>query len=215
MGSSYSKNRITEQEKAILDVKSQRDKLQQYQKRILIVTEREKQIAITCLKAGDKNKALLALKKKKYQEQLIEKTNDQLLNLQQLLQTIEFSVIQSDVLKGLNQGTQVLKSLNNEMNLDNVEKLLADTSEAIEYQNEVSDLLQTNLTSQDEEQVMVELESLQRESINDLNNRLPNVPKTTLDSLPAVPESGQKLNNDLLDDNNSEPESQRNEPLLA
>ncbi|OMJ22593.1 Charged multivesicular body protein 6, partial [Smittium culicis] len=75
MGSASSKTKITAQDKAILDIKSQRDKLQQYQKRILKVTEREKQIAAECLEAGNREKALLALRKKKYQEQLIAKTN--------------------------------------------------------------------------------------------------------------------------------------------
>jgi len=37
------------------------------------------------LKNGDKKKALLALKKKKYQEQLIEKVDTQLMNIEELV----------------------------------------------------------------------------------------------------------------------------------
>jgi len=88
MGSSSSKpksKKITSQDKAILDLKIQRDKLNQYQKKIQAVLDREYEIAKINLKKGDKKKALLALKKKKYQEQLIEKIDTQLLNLEELV----------------------------------------------------------------------------------------------------------------------------------
>ena len=53
--------------------------------KIAIVLERETEIAKVHLKEGNKPLALLALKKKKYQESLLESTNTQLLNLEQLV----------------------------------------------------------------------------------------------------------------------------------
>jgi charged multivesicular body protein 6 len=77
MGLTTSK-KISSHDKAVLDLKRQRDKLQQYRKRIEAVLDREKEIARIHLKNGDKNRALLALKKRKYQETLLEKTENQL-----------------------------------------------------------------------------------------------------------------------------------------
>lgn len=48
--------------------------------------------------------------------------------------TIEFSLVQASVLHGLKQGNEVLKEIHKEMNLESVEKLLEETSEAQAYQ---------------------------------------------------------------------------------
>jgi len=42
------------------------------------------------LQSGNKRQALLALKKKKYQETLLSKTDEQLLNLEQLVSDVFF-----------------------------------------------------------------------------------------------------------------------------
>ncbi|PHZ09110.1 uncharacterized protein RHIMIDRAFT_263930 [Rhizopus microsporus ATCC 52813] len=85
MGVGSSKHKITSQDKAILDLKVQRDKLKKYQKNLNVVIEKEIAAAKLALSQGNKKKALLALKKKKYQEQLLEKTDQQLLNLEELV----------------------------------------------------------------------------------------------------------------------------------
>lgn len=50
------------------------------------------------------------------------------------MSSIEFSLVEKDILYGLQQGTAVLKQLNQEMNLDRVEQLLSDSAEGIAYQ---------------------------------------------------------------------------------
>lgn len=115
-------------------MKNQRDKLHQYQKRITVITEREKDIAKECLRKGDKRRALLALRRKKYQESLLEKTDQQLAQLEILTSDVEFALVQKDVLFGLQQGTSVLKEIHKEMGgLERVEQLLEDTAEAQAY----------------------------------------------------------------------------------
>lgn len=85
--------------------------------------------------AGDKPRALLALRRKKYQEQLLAKTDAQLAQLEQLTRSVEFALIQKDVVYGLRQGTRVLQEIHGEMGgLDHVEKLMGDTAEAVAYQ---------------------------------------------------------------------------------
>jgi hypothetical protein len=121
--------------RAILDLKNQRDKLHQYQKRITTITTRETEIAKECLRSGHKEKALLALRRKKYQESLLSKTDQQLAQLQALTSDVEFALIQKDVLFGLQQGTAVLKEIHKEMGgLEKVEMILSESEEARAYQ---------------------------------------------------------------------------------
>ncbi|CBX91505.1 similar to charged multivesicular body protein 6 [Plenodomus lingam JN3] len=174
MGNSGSSNRISAQDKAILDMKNQRDKLRQYQKRITVLTDREKAIAKECLAKGDTDKAKLALRRKKYQESLLSKTDAQLAQLEQLTSDVEFALVQKDVLFGLQQGTAVLKEIHREMGgIENVEKLLGENEEARAYQEEISELLANKMSNQEEDEVEDELEALEAE-VNGV--QLPNAP---------------------------------------
>ncbi|OCK76014.1 charged multivesicular body protein-like protein 6 [Lepidopterella palustris CBS 459.81] len=164
MGNAGSSQKISAQDKAILDMKNQRDKLHQYQKRITVITDREKEIAKECLKRGDKKKALLALRRKKYQESLLAKTDAQLAQLEILTSDVEFALVQKDVLFGLQQGTNVLKEIHREMGgIENVEKLLGESEEARAYQREVSEMLGGRMSNQDEDEVEDELDALEAE----------------------------------------------------
>ena len=116
-------------------MKNQRDKLRQYQKKITVITSREKEIAKECLARGEKDKALLALRRKKYQESLLAKTDSQLEQLEKLTSSVEFALVQKDVVFGLQQGTQVLEQIHKEMGgLEAVEKLMGETEDARAYQ---------------------------------------------------------------------------------
>jgi charged multivesicular body protein 6 len=186
MGNSQSAHKVTAQDKAILDMKNQRDKLRQYQKRITVITTRETDIAKQCLQKGDKAKALLALRRKKYQESLLSKTDAQLEQLEKLTSSVEFAQVQKDVLFGLQQGTQVLNQIHKEMGgLEGVEKMMGETEEARRYQQEISEALKGQMSNEDEDEVEDELEALEREVVG-----LPDAPTKTVvgeGTLPDVP----------------------------
>ncbi|KAL2891218.1 Charged multivesicular body protein 6 [Ceratocystis lukuohia] len=166
MGANGSK--VTAQDKAILDMKIQRDKLHQYQKRITVLTAKETEIAKHMLAKGDKPRALLALRRKKYQETLLSKTDAQLEQLEHLVSSVEFAQIQKDVVFGLQQGTRVLQEIHKEMGgLEHVEKLMGDTADAIAYQKEVSDMLGGQISNSDEDEVEDELAALEAEVLGD------------------------------------------------
>ncbi|GAK66639.1 snf7 family protein [Moesziomyces antarcticus] len=151
MGATSSKGpKITPHDRAVLDLKLQRDRIKQYQKK--------------CLAKGDKAKALTALRRRKYQESLIQKTDSQLETLEGLVSSIEFSQIQQSVMLGLQQGNAVLKQIHTEMNPESVERLLEETAEAQAYQREIDEMLATNMTAEEEDAVQSELEQLEREA---------------------------------------------------
>ncbi|KAJ2827042.1 Vacuolar protein sorting-associated protein 20 [Coemansia sp. 'formosensis'] len=212
---SKSKAKITAQDKAILDMKVQRDKLRMYQKRVQVVLDREDSLARELLLKGDKPRALLALRRRKYQEQMIRTTDDQLFNLQHLMETIEFSLVQKDVIFGLEQGSKVLTQLNKEMRIEDVERLADDTAEAIAYQNEISDILQSNMTAEDEEAVLQELEELERQEADRLRLDLPHAPKgALLDGEVAEDVEEPELEKEESEEAKENPYS-RNQPMLA
>ena len=116
-------------------MKNQRDRLHQYQRKITVITTRETEIARQCLAKGDKARALLALRRKKYQETLLTKTDAQLEQLEQLTSSVEFALVQKDVVFGLQRGTEVLKEIHKEMGgLEAVEKMMGETEAEREYQ---------------------------------------------------------------------------------
>ncbi|KAK2010331.1 Snf7 family protein [Colletotrichum eremochloae] len=183
MGGNASK--VTAQDKAILDLKLQRDKLHQYQRRITVLTDKETAVAKQMLAKGDKPRALLALRRKKYQESLLQKTDAQLEQLEKLTSSVEFAMIQKDVVFGLQQGTKVLKEIHSEMGgIEHVEKLMGETADAIAYQKEVSDMLGGRISVQDEEEVEEELAALEAsvagEDATRNSQTLPKVPDTAL-----------------------------------
>ncbi|KAJ3935455.1 MAG: Snf7 family [Lentinula lateritia] len=193
MGGNQSAPKITAQDRAILDLKLQRDKVKQYQKNLQAILDREEAIAKQHLEAGHKDRALVALRRRKYQQGLLLKTDGQLENLQQLVSSIEFSLVEVSVLHGLKQGNEVLKEIHKEMNLESVEKLLEETAEAREYQREIDEMLANNLSLDEEDAVQAELRELQAavraetEPSNDV--QLPSVPTSApLVAEPVAPE---------------------------
>ncbi|XP_050962112.1 charged multivesicular body protein 6 isoform X2 [Labeo rohita] len=145
-------SRVTDQDRAILQLKQQRDKLKQYQKKITLQLEKERRLAKRLLKDGKKEQALLLLKKKRYQDQLLDKTDIQIANLECMVMSIE-----------------------------EVERILEETQEAIEYQKQIDELLAGFWTAEDEDAVLAELEAItQGEDIT-----LPELPTDPLSAVPT------------------------------
>eukprot|EP01117_Protostelium_nocturnum_P004951 TRINITY_DN1793_c0_g1_i1.p1 TRINITY_DN1793_c0_g1~~TRINITY_DN1793_c0_g1_i1.p1 ORF type:complete len:205 (-),score=87.29 TRINITY_DN1793_c0_g1_i1:855-1469(-) len=167
MGALFSRNksppqkRVTSHDKAVLDLKSQRDRLKQYQKKCVEVSNRETEIARQLLSQGKKKEALLALKKKKYQTQLLNQTEAQLSNISQMIDSIEFTQLEVKVFEGLKEGNQVLKELQNQMKVEDVEALMDDIADTNETQRQIEEALSGKLSSVDEDAVLAELEELE------------------------------------------------------
>ncbi|XP_053674955.1 charged multivesicular body protein 6-A [Anopheles nili] len=182
-------SRVTDQDKAVLQLKQQRDKLKQYQKRIELSLEKDRELAKKCLASGRKERAKTLLRKKKYQEKLLSNTDAQLETLEKLASDIEFAQVEAQVVSGLKVGNEALKKVNEILSIDEVEQILDETRESIEKQQEIDALLNGVLSEEDEEDVLAELEDLigadqQKEMEQapevDISNRLPDVPNDTV-----------------------------------
>lgn len=181
-------SRVTEQDKAVLQLKQQRDKIKQYQKRILVGLENERQLARKLLQDGRKERAKLLLRKKRFMEQMLEKTDGQLTNLERMVHDIEYAQIEIQVVEGLKVGNESLKKLHEMLSVDAIEKIMDETQEGIEKQREIDDLLSGQLTAEDDEAVLAELESLVAEDEAKAVLGLPSVPAEMGEPvLPDVP----------------------------
>lgn len=181
------KSRITEQDKAVLGLKQQRDKLNQYKRRVEQNLEKERAVAKTLLKQGKKDKALLLLKKKRYQENLLTKCDSQVDTIQQMIDNLEFAQIELKVVEDLKAGNESLKQLHSLMSVEDVERILDETREGVEYQREIDHLLSgfsDQLTSDDEDAILTELEALTAADDEPTKENIPTAEATETQSDP-------------------------------
>jgi len=189
MGILFSKkkppSRVTDQDKAVLQLKQTRDKIKQYQKRVEQKIEKDRELAKKLIHNNQKERALLLLRKKKFQEQILVKTDGQLENLERMVTDLEFAQVEIKVIDGLKIGNDALKKLHALISIEDIEQVLEDTKEGIEKQREIDELLSGELSSQDEDEIEAELDALViKESANE--DVMPEVPEDV--PLPNVPE---------------------------
>ena len=229
MGNSPSQPKITAQDKAIFQLKRQRDNLKQYLKRINVVIDRQTTLAKQAVEQGKLDKAKVYLRLKKQQQSIVSSTYAQLENLESLIGTIEFKLIEKDVLYGLSQGNEVLKRLNLEMSVEKIDRVMDDLEEEKLKVDEVLDILGLGLTNAEEHEVEDELEALEREvtgktatqrnakegvKSDESNLDFPNVPESAPESADLANLSVPKL--DPLDSVREVPkEHTQQDPLAA
>ncbi|KAI5954010.1 VPS20 [Candida margitis] len=165
MGNQPSTPKITDQDRAIFQLKQQRDKIKQHQRKLTIICNKQTELAKRAITNNQPQRAKFYLRCKKNQETTINKTFEQLDNLEKLIGTIEFKLIEKDVMYGLQQGNQVLKQLNNEMNVDKIDKIMDDLEEEKLKEEEISQTLGlgSGLSRVDEDAIEQEFVKLDRE----------------------------------------------------
>ena len=123
----------------------------------------------------------MILRKKKYQENLLATTDKELEALEKLTSDLEFSQVQQQVLDGLQVGNEALKKIHEVLTIDEVERIMDETREGVEKQQEIDSLIASGaLSSEDEDAVAAELEQLVASTLpaidEDIDDKLPSVP---------------------------------------
>jgi len=185
---------INDRDRAILQLKVQKDRLHKYTVKIQLVIQREIEVAKELLAKGKKQNAILALKRKRYQEQLLTRTEGEMLNLESLVQSIEFASMQSEVFQALKQGNEVLTLLNEQTSLTDVERLMEDTHEAVEYQSKVSEMLSGPAGAEvDMDEVMKTISMWEKEENQDNVVNAPRDEAAIIDQLNDMPQANAKI----------------------
>lgn len=82
------------------------------------------------------------------------------------------------MLEGLKTGNAALKKVHDILNIDEIEKIMDETKEGIDKQKEIDELISGYMTTEDDEAIEAELES-----ILDVADQLPDIPT---DKIPEI-----------------------------
>lgn len=187
---------MTATDKAILQLKLAKDNLHRHAKRTdtLIENERSELRELAKSLKGEikqSRRARLLLKRIHYQQRLLDQCSDQLINLENMVMTIEFKLVEKQFVEGLARGNEVLKKLNREFS--GVEQLMDDVAEQVAYQEEIDQLLSNGPMSAGyglQDELDRELEQLEQE-VN-AQEALPELPSTNGLAPPKTRKSANK-----------------------
>ncbi|CAI4662933.1 CCQ_1a_G0040740.mRNA.1.CDS.1 [Saccharomyces cerevisiae] len=217
MGQKSSKVHITKTDRAILEVKRSKDEIHKFTRRTDNLILVEKSQLKDLIRKNPENyksnmKVRFLLKRIHYQEHLLQQASDQLINLENMVSTLEFKVVEKQFINGLKNGNEILKKLNKEFS--NVDELMDDVQDQIAYQNEINETLSRSVvgTSNYEDDLDKELDALENElNPEKMNNaKVANMPSTEgLPSLPQGEQTEQKEREELA----TEERSDTKEPL--
>ena len=155
---------MSDADKNMLKVKGQKDKLKQYQRRTEGQITKARGVAKQLAQAGKKREAMLVLKQKKALEKNLSSAQDQLFQIEQMISSIETAAMQAEFVENLARSNETLKGLHEQMGgLEGVERIMEETQEAHDLQEEINAALEGQLDAADEEDVMERLRLLEEE----------------------------------------------------
>jgi transposase len=193
MGGSSSKPKktpvpdISQIDRAVLDLKNARDRLHRYRKKLELDEDKLVVQAKKAKEAGKKEKAIGLLRLRKYKQAQASSCESQLLNVLQLVETIDSKQNEAQVLSALAAGKDSLKKMHAETTVDDVLNLMDEVREEIEVEHEINAILNEvpSLSPEDEDAVAAELEALQKE-MEGTATTIPNLPVAPSTKLPTI-----------------------------
>lgn len=167
---------ITDHDRAVLSLKAQRKKMEDQSKLLEQRIAANVAVARELVAQNKKERALLALKKKRLSEHQLASMQAYLMNVEDMLSNMELTKQQGNVMAALKQGNDALKQAQQEMPLDDIQKLMDETAEAKEYQDKVQDVISGQLDDIDQKAVQDELRMLEEMAAAEEAAELPSVP---------------------------------------
>ena len=140
--------------------------------------------------AGQKEKAMMFLRKRAMYDEQIKTNNAMLIKILQQRTALETTMINTSALDVMGQATGAMKAQQTEWSVDRVTNLTDDIHDVMDSQREINDLLKSPLQigGPSDEDLAAELADMQESS---LTKSLTNVPETAtaaaLPTIPAVP----------------------------
>lgn len=170
---------INEYDRAVLTLKTQRRKLDDQQKLLGQRIETQVLAAKQLLQEQKKERALLMMKKKKMTENQMMQLHTLILSVENTLSTLEMQKQQAKVFAVLNESNEVLKVMQQQVRIEDVQRLMADTAEAKAYQQELDAALSTSLSDAERQAAEEELAQLEDAVLTEMRIEMPSAPMGT------------------------------------
>ena len=137
---------------------------------------------------NDKKGALFAMKRKKLYEQEIEKIDATKMTLEQQCINLESATQNKETFAALKTGTQAMKNIRKEMDIEKVDDMMDDIREEMEMAQEISNAIAQPVDigmPMDDDELLAELEELE---VKDAEQKMLKKPAAAADqAFPAVP----------------------------
>ncbi len=157
--------KLNNEEEAIFKCKQCRDNIKSYIRRLERNEKARRDKAKEEVRNNNRQKAKVFLNQSKFYREQINVANGQLNMIEEQISQIEMAQHQKEAIEVLEQGNKILKSLNEEVNIEKWEKIADDMNEMKQQQDEIGNFLKSHNIDQDEfdDQVNKDLERLMNE----------------------------------------------------
>ena len=137
-------NKLPQNEKVILQCKKCRDDIKSYIKKLERTSKSKKEKAKELLKNKEKDRAKLYLKQSKFHSEQAKIADAQLTMVEEQINRLESTTQMLEIQKVLEKGNDVLKKMQEEMNVEKWEKIKDDMDDLKEQQNEINQFFRDN-----------------------------------------------------------------------
>ena len=137
-------NNLPENEKIILQCKKCRDDIKSYIKKLERTSKSKREKAKELLKNKEKDRAKLYLKQSKFHSEQAKIADAQLKMVEEQINRLESTTQMLEIQKVLEKGNDVLKKMQEEMNVEKWEKIKDDMDDLKEQQNEINQFFRDN-----------------------------------------------------------------------
>lgn len=225
MGISSSRQRklgeITEADRAVLSLKTQRRKLEKQSIRIAELIVREREVAKALVASKNKERALVVLRRRVLHQHTLDMLDAWQLNVEQLLSNMEAIKQQGLVFAALKSGNAAASQMQKDVTVADVEALLQNSAAAQAKQQEIQELLASSMTPEQEAAATAELAEFEKMQDDAEVLQLPSVPssrpvqKMKLAGQADAAEMEADLSATTIEDEPQEAERSLGEPMLA
>ena len=160
--------RVTEVDRQVLGLKTQRRKLSAYAARVATQIARETANAKALAKSGERARCLHALRRRKLHERNANRIDEWAMSVETLLSSIEQAQATAVVLKRLKEGNEALREAQAGYGVEDVHETLREMEAGAEREAEINAMLADQLDQNAEDAALAELAELER-AANDTN----------------------------------------------
>lgn len=160
--------RVTEVDRQVLGLKTQRRKLNAYAARVATQIARETANAKALAKSGERARCLHALRRRKLHERNASRIDEWAMSVETLLSSIEQAQATAVVLQRLKEGNEALREAQAGYGVEDVHETLREMEAGAEREAEINAMLADQLDPDAEDAALAELAELER-AANDVS----------------------------------------------